>query len=78
MSRWKWLQEREKRLSSGSLNELLADIAYCRQREQLPELKSNVKAWKQRRAEAESAVIERFGEGALEAAFGASRAWGKQ
>jgi hypothetical protein len=74
MSRWNWLKHREERLQSGSLDDLVADINYCRQREQLATLKSHIKTWRKRRAEAESSVIERFGEDVLSARFGSSRA----
>jgi hypothetical protein len=74
MSRWNWLKHREERLRSGSLDDLIADINYCRQREQLARLKSHIKTWRKRRAEAESSVIERFGEDVLSAYFGSSRA----
>lgn len=73
MSRWNWLRNRPQRLQSGTLDELIRDIAYCRQREQLAKLKSHVKTWRQRRAEAESSVMERFGEEALSEHFGGSR-----
>lgn len=65
MSRWNWLKDRPLRLQSGALPELLQDIAYCKQREQLSELKQHVKTWRARRKEAEIAVVERFGEEAL-------------
>ena len=65
MSRWNWLDNRPQRLRTGPLSELLDDIAYCIQREQLSALKSHVKTWRGRRQEAESAVVERFGEQAL-------------
>lgn len=66
MSRWNWLKLRPQRLRSGTLAELLQDIAYCRQREQLAELKSHVKTWRARRVEAEAAVAERFGEDSMQ------------
>lgn len=74
MPRWNWLSQRSKRLESGVLPDLFQDIEYCRQREQLATLKSHIKTWRARRAEAETAVIERFGEDALSAQFGSSRA----
>lgn len=67
MSRWNWLQDRPQRLRSGTLAELLQDIAYCRQREQLAALKSHVKTWRARREEAEAAAAERFGEEGVQA-----------
>jgi hypothetical protein len=66
MSRWSWLKNREQKLKSGSLEDLYADIEYCRTREKIAKLKSSVKTWQQRRAEAEKAVAERFGEEVLE------------
>lgn len=75
MSRWSWLKNRPKRLKSGSLEELYSDIDYCRKREEITKLRSHIKTWRQRRAVAEKAVIERFGEEALEARYGSSRAW---
>lgn len=75
MSRWSWLNDRPKRLEAGSLEELYADIDYCRSREEIAKLKSHIKTWRQRRTEAEKAVIERFGEEALESRYGSSRAW---
>jgi len=74
MSRWNWLKHRQERLQSGSLDDVLADINYCRQRKQLATLKSHIKTWRKRRAEAESTVIARFGEDALSAQLGSSRA----
>ena len=70
MSRWNWLKERTRRLQSGALSELLQDIAYCKQREQLAALKSHVKTWRSRREEAEAAIAERFGESALSSGKG--------
>jgi hypothetical protein len=78
VSRWRWLRERDQRLKSGTLEELTADIFYCRERGDRSKLKSQIKTWEQRRAEAEAAVIERFGEKALDAFEGGSRAWGKK
>jgi hypothetical protein len=75
MSRWNWLKDRPRRLESGSLEELYQDIDYCRTREELAKLRSHIKMWRQRRAEAEKAVIERFGEESLESRYGSSRAW---
>jgi len=75
MSRWNWLKDRPKRLESGSLEELCRDIDYCRTREELAKLRDRIKTWRQRRAEAEKAVIERFGEEPLESRYGSSRAW---
>lgn len=53
---------------------LKPDIEYCRQREDLATLKSHAKKWRARRAEAEAAVIARFGEEALSASDGNTRA----
>jgi hypothetical protein len=78
MPRWRWLRERDQRLRSGTLEELGADIAYCKQRASLSKLKSHLKTWEQRRAEAEAAVTERFGEDALDSLEGTSRAWGNR
>jgi hypothetical protein len=75
MSRWSWLKDRPKRHKTGSLEELYSDIDYCREREELAKLRSHIKTWRQRRAEAEEAVIERFGEEALQVRYGSSRAW---
>jgi hypothetical protein len=61
MSRWNWLSDRPRRLKSGTLPELLQDLAYCQQREQMATLKSHIKAWHGRREEAEAAIVERFG-----------------
>jgi hypothetical protein len=74
MPRWNWLKHRSRRLESGTLDELTQDIEYCRHREEIATLKSHVKTWRQRRAEAESSVVERFGEEALSNRFGSSRA----
>ena len=74
MPRWNWLKHRPQRLESGTLDELIQDIEYCRQREETATLKSHMKTWRQRRAEAESSVVERFGEEALSQRFGSSRA----
>ena len=78
MPRWQWLRGRAHRLQTGTLEELRADIAYCEQRANLAKLKAGVKTWRNRRAEAEAAVIERFGEEALDSLVGNSRAWGKR
>lgn len=74
VSRWNWLNRRPQRLQSGSMAEVLQDIQYCRQREQLASLKSHVKTWRARRAEAEEAFIDRFCEEVLSAHVGSSRA----
>lgn len=50
----------------GSLEDLHANIEYCRTREKIAKLKPSVKTWQQRRTDAEKAVAERFGEEALE------------
>ena len=52
-------------MKSGSLEDLYADMEYCRTGEKIAKLKPSVKTWQQRRAEAEKAVAERFGEEAL-------------
>jgi hypothetical protein len=62
MSRWNWLNNRARRLHSGTQQEILQDIAYCLQREQMAKLKSGVKAWRVRREEAESVLALRFGQ----------------
>jgi hypothetical protein len=74
MPRWNWLKHRHQRLESGTLDEIIQDIEYCRQREEIAILKSHVETWRKRRAEAESSVVERFGEAALAKRFGSSRA----
>ena len=66
MSRWSWLKDREQKLKYGSLADLHAHIEYCRTREKIAKLKSSVRTWQERRAEAEKAVAERFGEEVLE------------
>lgn len=78
MSRWKWLRERDERLKTASLQELAADIAYCRHRARHATLKSQAKTWEDRRAEAEDAIRTRFGEDALDRILGSSRAWGRK
>jgi hypothetical protein len=65
MSRWKWLDDRPHRLAEGTLGDLLADVSYCQQRQELSALASHVKTWRTRRKEAEAAIVERFGEEAL-------------
>jgi hypothetical protein len=74
MPRWNWLKDRPQRLESGTLEQLIQDIDYCRQREEIATLKSHIKTWRQRRTEAESSVMERFGEEALSTRCGSSRA----
>jgi hypothetical protein len=61
-------------LKSGTLEELIRDIQYCRQREEIATLKDHVKTWRKRRSEAETVVVERFGEEELTKRFGSSRA----
>lgn len=65
MSRWDWFRGREQRLATGTLEELLKDLAHCQSREQLATLKLHKKTWRTRRNEVESAISERFGDGAL-------------
>jgi len=74
MPHWNWLKHRPERLRSGTLAELIRDIGYCRQREEIATLKSHIKTWRKRRAEAESSVMERFGEEELSKHFGSHRA----
>lgn len=65
MSRWPWLKDRTQRLKFGTLEQLYADLDYCRWRENLSTLKSHLKSWEKRRLEVEKVIVERFGEEAL-------------
>jgi hypothetical protein len=62
MPRSDWLRHREQRLATGTLEELLKDLALCRSRERLASMKSHLKSWRQRRLEIEEAITDRFGE----------------
>ncbi len=65
MPRWSWLKDRDQKLKSGTLEDLLSDINYCREREKIAKLKWGVTIWQRRRRETENVIIERFGEDAL-------------
>lgn len=65
MSRWIWLKNREQRLTSGPLADVLKDLHYCRERERLSKLEVHKKTWRSRAREAENAIVKRFGEDAL-------------
>ena len=74
MPRWNWLKHGAERLRSGTLAELIRDNGYCRQREEIATLKAHIKTWRKRRAEAESSVMERFGEEEPSKQLGSHRA----
>jgi hypothetical protein len=65
MSRWDWLRDRPARLQVGSQEDVLKDIAYCKQRAEMAPSKTHAKVWQTRQREAEQVVFERFGENAL-------------
>jgi hypothetical protein len=65
VSRWDWLRDRPRRLQLGSQEDVLKDIAYCRQRAEIAPSKSHAKVWLNRQREAEDIMAERFGENAV-------------